>query len=145
MRRSGTEQVEVEVDVDVEVDVEVTPRCAQRPLSRSAFPLDNLIAYRLARELVIAVRNAQISNAGLRDQALRAATSVCLNIAEAFGRPGRADQRRVYGIARGEAAEVRAALDIAEAAGFSAAEGVRCGKLLAERAYALLSGLMRVA
>ena len=112
--------------------------------NRTTHPLNDLIAYRVARDLVIAVRNAEISNPPLRDQALRAATAVGLNIAEATGRPSRADQRRIYGIARGEAVETLAALDLAEAAGFSTAESVRGGKLLAERAYALLSGLMRV-
>ena len=107
------------------------------------FPHDQLIAYRVARELVIAVRAAHIADSGLRDQALRAALSVGLNIAEATGRPSRADQRRVYGIARGEAAEVGAALDLAEVAGFCSAEAARPARVLAERAYALLSGLMR--
>ena len=107
------------------------------------FPHDQLIAYRVARELVIAVQQARISDSGLRDQALRSAMSICLNIAEATGRPSRADQRRVYGIARGEAAEAGAALDVAQAAGFCSADAARPARILAERAYALLSGLMR--
>jgi len=69
-------------------------------------PHEQLYAYRVARDLVVAVREARISDSGLRDQALRAATSVCLNIAEATGRPGAADQRRVYGIARGRRAKL---------------------------------------
>jgi hypothetical protein len=71
-----------------------------------------LIAYHVARELLVAVQAARISNAGLRDQALRAAAAVGLNIAEA--------------------------------AGFCTAADARCGKYLAERAYALLAGLIRV-
>ena len=106
-------------------------------------PHEQLFAYRVARELVVAVREARISDSGLRDQALRAATSVCLNIAEATGRPGVADQRRVYGIARGEACEVAAALDVAAVAGFCAADAGIRGRHLAGRAYALLTGLMR--
>ncbi len=70
---------------------------------------------------------------------------MCANLAEATGRPSRADQRRVYGIARGEAAETEALLDIAVAAGFCAEERARVGRHLATRAYALLSGLMRAA
>ena len=112
--------------------------------NRKTFPLHDLIAYRVARQLFVAVQGARISNAGLRDQALRAASAVGLNIAEAVGRPSRADQRRVYGIARAEASETLAALDLAEAAGFCTPADARCGKYLAERAYALLSGLMRV-
>lgn len=111
----------------------------------SNVPHERLIAYRVARELVIAVRDARISDSGLRDQALRAAISVALNIAEATGRPGIADQRRIYGIARGEAAEVVAAVDVAVAAGFASADAIRPARFLAERAYALLSGLMRSA
>jgi four helix bundle protein len=84
----------------------------------TTLPHEGLFAYRVARELVVAVRAARISDSGLRDQALRAAMSVCLNIAEASGRPRLADQRRVYG---------------------------NCARRreLAGRAYALLMGLMR--
>ena len=88
----------------------------------TTLPHEGLFAYRVARELVVAVRSARISDSGLRDQALRAAMSVCLNIAEAAGRPSVADQRRVYGIARGEVCETAAALDVAVAAGFCAAD-----------------------
>ncbi|NOU34191.1 MAG: four helix bundle protein [Polyangiaceae bacterium] len=35
---------------------------------------------------------------------------MCLNVAEAAGRTSRADEARVFGIARGEALEVAAAL-----------------------------------
>ena len=67
--------------------------------NRNTFPLHDLVAYRVARGLLIAVQAARICNPALRDQALRAATAVALNIAEAVGRPSRADQRRIYGIA----------------------------------------------
>ena len=106
-------------------------------------PHERLIAYRVARELLVAIREMKIANAGLRDQALRAASSVCLNIAEAAGRPSPADQRRVYGIARGEACEAAAALDVAGAAGYCPEDAARVGRELAGRIYALLSGLMR--
>jgi four helix bundle protein len=109
----------------------------------TTLPHERLFAYRVARELVVAVRSARISDSGLRDQALRAAMSVCLNIAEAAGRPSVADQRRVYGIARGETCEVAAALDVAAAAGFCTGETARSGRELAGKGYALLSGLMR--
>ena len=111
----------------------------------SRVPHQRLIAYTVARELVIAVRHARISNAALNDQALRAALAVGLNIAEATARRTPADQRRVYAIARGEASEALAAFDLAEAAGFCSAEDACVGMHLAERAYALLSGLMRAA
>jgi four helix bundle protein len=109
----------------------------------TTLPHEELIAYRVAREMVVAVREARIGDCRLRDQATRAATSVCLNIAEAVGRLGVADQRRVFGIARGEACETAAALDVAGAAGHCTAEAARRAHDLAGRVYALLTGLMR--
>ena len=53
-----------------------------------ALPFEKLIAYQEARKLLAAVREAGITEGRLRDQALRAATSVCLNISEAAGRAG---------------------------------------------------------
>src|SRR3954463_3938875 len=103
-------------------------------------PHERLIAYRVALELLAAVRDLKISNPGLRDQALRAASSVCLNIAEASGRPSPMDQRRVYGIARGEACEAAAALEVAAAAGFCAEDRARVARDLAGRVYGLLTG-----
>src|SRR6266851_1090732 len=49
--------------------------------------------YQVARELVVIVREAKIADAKLRDQALRAATSACLNIAEAGGHLHENDKR----------------------------------------------------
>src|SRR4051794_13949084 len=83
-------------------------------------PHERLRAYQEARRLLACVRDASISDCKLRDQAVRAATSVCLNIAEGAGRSGGADKARVYAIARGEACEAceaAAALDIALVAG----------------------------
>ena len=108
----------------------------------TTFPHENLHAYQRARALLVLVREAQISIPNLRDQALRAAIGACLNIAEATGRTG-ADQKRVFTIARGEATEAAAALDIAAAAGACPGEAARAGKRLALEAYALLSGLIR--
>ena len=80
-------------------------------------PFEKLLAYQEARKLLEAMREAAISDCRLRDQALRAATSVCLNISEGAGRKASADKARVYAIARGENCEAAAALDIALAAG----------------------------
>ncbi len=41
----------------------------------TTLPHQNLIAYQVARELVVVVREAKITDSKLRDQALRAATS----------------------------------------------------------------------
>src|SRR6266849_2202995 len=63
-------------------------------------PFEKLHAYQESRKVLDAVRESAISEGRLRDQALRAATSVCLNISEGAGRTGAADKARVYAIAR---------------------------------------------
>jgi len=63
------------------------------------------VAYQVAVELLVLVRDARLQDATLREQALRSAKSVCLNIAEGSGRVSRADRARVFGIARGEVVE----------------------------------------
>jgi four helix bundle protein len=107
------------------------------------FPYEKLLAYREARRVLDAVREAAIEEGRLRDQALRAASSVCLNIAEAAGRAGSADKARVYAIARGENCEASAALDIALGAGQCKVEPAQRGVAHARAVHALLSGLIR--
>src|SRR5882672_8556817 len=106
-------------------------------------PLEKLLAYQEARKLLEAMREAAISESRLRDQALRAATSVSLNISEGAGRRASADKARVYAIARGENCEAAAALDIALAGGLCRAEAARRGLTHAGAVHALLSGLIR--
>ena len=109
----------------------------------SSLPHHRLVVYRKALELLAAVRAAQITDAKLRDEALRAAKGTCLNIAEAAGRVTRVDKARVYAIARGEASEAYVALDIALAAGLCDVAAATAGINHARAAYALLSGLIR--
>jgi len=106
-------------------------------------PHESLRAYQAARELLMLVRGADISNPRLRDQALNAASSACLNIAEATGRTGSADRKRVFAIARGEVCEAAAAFDVAVAGALCKAEVAGEGAVVARKAYALLSGLIR--
>ncbi len=54
----------------------------------TTLPHETLAAYQVACELLVAVKNAAIADLKLRDQALRAAKSVCLNIAEGTGALG---------------------------------------------------------
>src|SRR6267142_1917265 len=108
-----------------------------------SLPFEKLIANQEARKLLDAVRESGISESRLRDQALRAATSVCLNISEGAGRAGSADKARVYAIARGENCEAAAALDIALAGGLCRGEPARRGLVHARAVHALLSGLIR--
>src|SRR5919204_6563915 len=87
----------------------------------TSLPQHRLIAYGVARDLVVAVVAARIRDSGLRDQALRAATSAVLNTAEGAGRVSAADKARAFAIARGEASEAAAAVDVAALRGDTSA------------------------
>jgi four helix bundle protein len=77
----------------------------------SLLPHHRLRAYGVAVKLLLAVREAGVRDRVLRDQALRAAKSACLNCAEGAGRVTRADK------ARGEMVEAVAAIEIAALSG----------------------------
>jgi hypothetical protein len=64
-------------------------------------PHHRLAAYQVAVELLVALKAAGIRDNKLRDEALRAAKSVCCNVAEGAGRVSRADKARAFTIARG--------------------------------------------
>jgi len=104
---------------------------------------EKLIAWQVACELLRVVRDARIADAKLRDQAMRAAQSTCLNIAEANGRFSLADRRRVFAIARGEAAEAVAAVQVAAMSGSCGADSAEDARRYGARVAALLSGLIR--
>ena len=108
-----------------------------------SLPHENLIAYQVACQLLVVIVEARIRDPGLRDQALRAAKSACLNIAEANGRQSIADRKRVFAIARGEAGEAGAAMHIAGLAGECAKERADAARALSARTIALLTGLLR--
>jgi four helix bundle protein len=114
--------------------------------SNSKFPQDalphhRLRAYGAAVELLVAVRAAKVRDAGLRDQALRSAKSACLNVAEGAGRVSRADKARVFAIARAEAGEAAAAVEIAALSGD--AEDAAPVLAAANAVVAMLTGLIR--
>src|ERR1700761_5136634 len=93
----------------------------------SRLPHHNLVAYQRALQLLAAVKTASIRDAKLRDEATRAAKGACLNIAEGAARFSAGDKARVYAIARAEASEAAAAVEIAAAAGdASEAAAERC-------------------
>jgi four helix bundle protein len=87
------------------------------------------------------VRDANIRDVKLRDQAMRAAKSTALNIAEAAGRVSPADKARVYAIARGEAMEASAALEIAAIAGDCTEHAYEACLPHAHALFAMLSSL----
>ncbi len=109
----------------------------------SVLPHETLVAFQVASELLVLIRDTEIADSGLRDQALRAARSACLNVSEAASRESIADQKRVYAIARGEAGEATAAIQIAALAGDCPREAGEKATLIGRRLYGLLTGLIR--
>ncbi|MBX3219935.1 MAG: four helix bundle protein [Labilithrix sp.] len=106
-------------------------------------PHHKLVAYGVAVELLIAVKAAKIRDCKLRDEAVRAAKGTCLNCAEGAGRVSRADKARVFAIARGEAVEAVAAVEIAAHAGDTSFEDAERCVVIGHRLVALLTGLIR--
>ena len=94
-------------------------------------------------QLLAAVRAARVRDAGLREQAMRSAKSACLNCAEGAARVSRADKARVFGIARAEAGEAAAAVEIAVAAGDADAAVLDEVLVHADRFIAMMTGLIR--
>jgi four helix bundle protein len=106
-------------------------------------PHHKLVAYGVAVELLLAVKAANVRDAKLRDEALRAAKGACLNCAEGAGRVSRADKARVFAIARGEAVEAVAAVEIAAHAGDTTSEHAEKCVVVGNRLVALLTGFIR--
>ena len=106
-------------------------------------PHHKLKAFGVAMQLLEAVREARIRDCQLRDQAMRAAKSAALNAAEGAGRVSRSDKARVFAIARAEAVEAAAAVEIAVAAGDAPAEALEAVLGHADRFVAMMTGLIR--
>jgi len=106
-------------------------------------PHHKLFAYGVAREMLLAVRDAAIRDVNLRNQAMRAAQSACLNCAEGAGRVTRADKARAFTIARGEAGEAAAAVEIAALSGTARQDDADRVAVLADRLIAMLTRLVR--
>ena len=106
-------------------------------------PHHKLIAFSVAKELLLSVLRCSIRDAKLRDEAVRSAKSACLNCAEGAGRVTRADKARSFAIARAEAVEAVAAVEIAELCGDAPAERAHEVARVASRLVALLTGLVR--
>jgi four helix bundle protein len=106
-------------------------------------PHHRLRAYGTGLRLLRAVRAAGIRDRTLRDQAVRAAKSVCLNIAEGAGRVTRADKARAYAVARGELSEAIAAVEIASETGDARAGSAALVLEVGVELYAVLSKLVR--
>jgi four helix bundle protein len=106
-------------------------------------PHHNLHAYGVAIQLLQAVRESRIRDCHLRDQAMRAAKSACLNTAEGAGRVTSADKARCFTIARAEACEACAAVEIATMAGNASAAALDSVLSLGDRFVAMTTALIR--
>ena len=126
-------------------DIPVLPYSNPFP-SRPQLPLlphHKLIAFGVAKDLLLAVRSACIRDPKLRDEALRSAKSACLNCAEGAGRVSRPDKARSFAIARAETVEAAAAIEIAALCGDASPEKAAEVARIASRLVALLTGLVR--
>ena len=106
-------------------------------------PHHKLHAFGVAKELLVAVRDSAVRDTDLRNQAMRAAQSACLNTAEGAARVSRADKARVFAIARGEACEAAAAIEIAALTGSAREEDAERVAIIADRLVAMLTRLVR--
>ena len=89
------------------------------------------------------IENMPRGNGGLSDQLKRVALSVPLNIAEASGRTGSADNARRFAIARGSALECGAILDACRVLGVADTPRLNDGKVIVTSVVAMLSKLSR--
>lgn len=74
---------------------------------------NNFRSYQVAVQVFKECRSLQLPSY-LKDQCLRAASSVVLNLAEGSGKDSSPDRKRFYQIAMGSTREVQAILDLAD-------------------------------
>ena len=116
----------------------------ERPiLHQPILPHHKLRAFGVAKELLLAVKAADVRDAHLRDQAMRAAQSACLNTAEGAARVTRADKARAFTIARGECVEAAAAIEIAALCGTAKQADSDRVAVIANALVAMLTRLIR--
>ena len=96
--------------------------------------MNNFRTYDLSKDFYDLIEAMQWPN-HLRDQALRAASSVVLNLAEGAGLPSKKQKSKHYNIAMGSLREVQAALQINKMVDTSSAE--KAGDQLAANLYKL--------
>jgi len=113
------------------------------PADLPRLPHHNLKAYEAVRELLRGVLRSDIDDVDLRNQAVRAAKSACCNTAEGAGKVSRRDKARSFAIARAEAVEAAATTELAADCGHMSIDAAVEVIVAADRAVALLTGLIR--
>jgi four helix bundle protein len=107
------------------------------------FDHDKLDAYRVGLDFVILadalVGTLPRGRAHLADQLHRAATSICLNIAEGAGEFSLADKIRFYRMAKRSAAECAAILDVLARLAAGEREQLLAGRALLLRVVSMLT------
>ena len=98
------------------------------------------VALEVVEGLSPVVGRIEVRDRALADQIRRAATSVALNLAEGAERRGR-DRTHAFRVASGSAAEVRAALRVAVAWGYTSAASLEAVRARLDRLGGLLYGL----
>ena len=122
----------------------INPEAPGKPETAMAYDHEKLDVYRAAIEYVGWVYRFCESLAGHRnakDQLLRAAQAIPLNIAEGNGKGTDGDRRRYFEIARGSALECGAAQDVLEVCGAITPVENEKAKALLDRIVAMLTKL----
>jgi len=126
---------------------ELGNRAEARPIWRCMLDYERLDVYQRAIEhLAFVFRSIPSLPRGysaLVDQWRRAAMSVPLNIAEAVGKTSEADRNNRYAIARGEAMECGAIIDVIRLIGAVPESDLATAKQLLVRVVGMLSKLCR--
>jgi len=126
---------------------ELRNRAEARPIRQGMLDYEKLDVYQRAIEhLAFVFRSIPSLPRGysaLVDQWRRAAMSVPLNIAEAVGKPSEADRAHRYAIARGEAMECGAIIDVIRLIGAVPESDLAAAKQLLVRVVGMLSKLCR--
>ncbi len=126
---------------------ELGNRAEARPIGRGMLDYERLDVYQRAIEhLAFVFRSIPSLPRGysaLVDQWRRAAMSVPLNIAEAVGKTSEADRNNRYAIARGEAMECGAIIDVIRLIGAVPESDLAAAKQLLVRVVGMLSKLCR--
>jgi four helix bundle protein len=107
------------------------------------FDHEKLDAYQVGLDFVVLadglIRTIPRGRMHLAEQLHRAATSICLNIAEGTGEFSLADKVRFYRMAKRSATECAAILDVLTRLAVGEAEKIACGRDLLLRVVSMLT------